>query len=183
MSAQGKRFMMPDTSSNVLLELRDLKVHFFTNEGVVKAVDSVSYTIQSGRTLCVVGESGSGKSVAARAILGIVHRPGKIVGGSVLYHKPLAYGQPETIDIAALNPRGAKIRSIRGNEISMIFQEPMTSFSPMYTVGNQIMEAIRLHENVSKAEARNRAIELLRRVGIPQSALPAWECRRAAAVR
>jgi oligopeptide/dipeptide ABC transporter ATP-binding protein len=156
------------TDSKLLLELHDLKVHFHTPEGVVKAVDGVSYHVRQGKTLCVVGESGSGKSVAARAILGIVHRPGRVVGGRVLYHRALPDGSSETIDITALDPQGAKIRSIRGNDIAMIFQEPMTSFSPAYTVGNQIMEAIRLHSAVSKAEARNRAIELLRRVGIPR---------------
>jgi oligopeptide/dipeptide ABC transporter ATP-binding protein len=155
-------------SSDLLLEMRDLKLHFFTGEGVVKAVDGVSYAISRGKTMCVVGESGSGKSVAARAILRIVHRPGKIVGGNILYHKPLSDGGKETINITALNPHGAKIRSIRGEQIAMIFQEPMTSLSTMYTVGNQIIEAIRLHNDVSKAEGRNRAIELLRRVGIPR---------------
>jgi peptide/nickel transport system ATP-binding protein len=156
------------TEPKLLLELRDLKVHFLTPEGVVRAVDGVSYHVRQGRTLCVVGESGSGKSVTARAILGIVHRPGKVVGGQVLYHRALPGDTSETIDITALDPQGAKIRSIRGNDIAMIFQEPMTSFSPAYTVGNQIMEAIRLHNDVSKAEARSRAIELLRRVGIPK---------------
>ena len=158
---------MPD-ESKLLLEVNDLKLHFFTGEGVVKAVDGVSFTIRRGKTLCVVGESGSGKSVAARAILQIVHNPGKIVGGSILYHRQLASGGAETVDITSLNPRGRDIRRIRGNEISMIFQEPMTSLSPLYTVGNQIMEAIQLHDNVSKPEARNRAIELLGRVGIPK---------------
>ncbi len=158
---------MPD-DSRLLLELRDLKLHFFTGEGVVKAVDGVSFTMRRGKTLCVVGESGSGKSVAARAILQIVHTPGKIVGGTILYHRPLPSGGSETVDITALDPHGAPIRRIRGNEISMIFQEPMTSLSPLYTVGNQIIEAIRLHDVVSKTEARSRAIELLRRVGIPK---------------
>src|SRR5262245_40485676 len=114
---------MPDGDLNLLLEMQDLKLHFFTDEGVVKAVDGVSYTIQRGKTLCVVGESGSGKSVAARAILGIVHRPGKIVGGTIRYHRRLASGGVETIDITSLPSNGAKIRSIRGNEIAMIFQE------------------------------------------------------------
>ncbi len=158
---------MPD-ESKLLLEVKDLKLHFFTGEGVVKAVDGVSFTIRRGKTLCVVGESGSGKSVASRAILQIVHNPGKIVGGSILYHRQLSSGGTETVDITNLNPRGRDIRRIRGNEISMIFQEPMTSLSPLYTVGNQIMEAIQLHDNVSKPEAHNRAIELLRRVGIPK---------------
>jgi peptide/nickel transport system ATP-binding protein len=154
--------------SDLLLELNDLKVHFFTGEGVVKAVDGVSYTVSSGKTLCVVGESGSGKSVTARAIMGLVNRPGKIVGGSVTYHKPVADGRSESINITSLEPRGNAIRRIRGNEIAMIFQEPMTSFSPMYTIGNQIIEAIRLHNPISKEDARDRAIELLRRVGIPR---------------
>lgn len=155
-------------SENLLLEMRDLKLHFFTDEGVVKAVDGVTYGIKRGKTLCVVGESGSGKSVAARAILQIVNHPGKIVGGTIHYYKPLPNGKTEAIDITALDPRSAKIRTIRGKEIAMIFQEPMTSFSGLYTVGNQIIEAIRLHNDVSKAEARNRAIELLQRVGIPR---------------
>jgi oligopeptide/dipeptide ABC transporter ATP-binding protein len=155
-------------NNDLLLEIRDLKLHFFTDEGAVKAVDGVSYDIPRGKTLCVVGESGSGKSVAARAILQIVHQPGQIVGGRILYHKPLADGGKDTIDITALNPRGEEIRKIRGKEIAMIFQEPMTSFSALYTVGNQIIEAIRLHHDISKAEARNRAIELLKRVGIPK---------------
>ncbi len=155
------------SDNNILLELRDLKVHFFTDEGVVKAVDGVTYTVRRGKTLCIVGESGSGKSVAARAILQIVHRPGKIVGGTILYHQAQPGGD-KTVDITSLDPRGAAIRAIRGRDISMIFQEPMSSLSPLYTVGNQIIEAIRLHEPISKAEARNRAIELLRRVGIPK---------------
>ena len=159
---------MNNDVAETLLEIKDLRVQFSTSEGLVKAVDGVSYSIARGRTLCVVGESGSGKSVTARAILQIVHRPGKITGGQILYHHHRPDAQVEVVDIAALDPRGARIRSIRGNEISMIFQEPMTSFSSMYTVGNQLMEAILLHERMSKREARNRAIELLRRVGIPR---------------
>ncbi len=162
---------MSDPSSNLLLEMRDLKLHFFTDEGVVKAVDGVSYSVQRGRTLCVVGESGCGKSVAARAILQIVHRPGRIVQGSILYRQPLPNGGTDTIDITSLNPRGQRIRSIRGKEIAMIFQEPMSSLSPLYTVGNQIVEAIRLHQDLSQAEARNLAIQLLQRVGIPRPEL------------
>src|SRR5687768_8717253 len=102
--------------SDLLLELNDLKVHFYTGEGVVKAVDGVSYTVTSGKTLCVVGESGSGKSVTARAIMGLVNRPGKIAGGSVTYHKPVGNGQSESVNITALPPRGNAIRRIRGQE-------------------------------------------------------------------
>ncbi|NLX09165.1 MAG: ABC transporter ATP-binding protein [Chloroflexi bacterium] len=159
---------MPDQSSDVLLELRDLHLHFFTNEGVVRAVNGASYTVWRGKTLCVVGESGCGKSVTARAILKIIHRPGRIVGGQILYHRPLPGGGTETVDIAGLRPRGAAVRQIRGNEIAMIFQEPMTSLSALHTVGNQIIEAIRLHSRVTEAEARERAIDLLAKVGIPQ---------------
>jgi oligopeptide/dipeptide ABC transporter ATP-binding protein len=155
-------------SSDLLLEMQDLKLHFFTGEGVVRAVDGASYAIRRGKTLCVVGESGCGKSVAARAILQIVHRPGRIVAGMIFYHRPLPGGKTETVNITALRPRGAEIRAIRGNEIAMIFQEPMTSLSPLYTVGNQIMEAIRLHNKVSEIEARDRAVEMLAKVGIPE---------------
>ncbi len=151
-----------------LLEIQNLKVHFFTDEGIVRAVDGVEFSIQSGKTLCVVGESGSGKSVTARAILQIVRRPGKIVAGSMLYHQPRPDGTTKTVDIAALKSTGVDIRRLRGNDISMIFQEPMSSLSSNYTVGNQIIEALRLHSDVSKAEARNRTIELLRRVGLPK---------------
>ncbi len=151
-----------------LLEVKDLKIHFFTDEGVVKAVNGVNLTIPRGKTLCLVGESGCGKSVTSRSFLKIIHPPGKIVSGQMLYHKREASGETNTIDIAALDPRGREIRSIRGKEISMIFQEPMSSLSVMHTVGNQIMETVMLHEDVNKQEARNRAIELLRLVEIPK---------------
>lgn len=150
--------------SELLVQVKDLKVHFFTDEGVVKAVNGVNLDIYTRRTLCVVGESGSGKSVSARALLQIVHKPGKIVAGEIIYQQT----NDNTIDIAQLAPFGKAIRRIRGQEIAMIFQEPMTSLSPLYTVGNQIMEMIRLHDPVSKKEARNRAIELLKKVGIPK---------------
>ena len=152
------------SNNNTLLELNDLKVHFFSDEGLVKAVDGVSFSLERSKTLCIVGESGSGKSVSARTILQLVQRPGKIVGGSILYHQQ----DKAPVDIAQLDPRGRDIRQIRGKEIAMIFQEPMSSFSTSYTVGAQIMEAIRLHHDVTKKEARDRAIELLGRVGIPK---------------
>ncbi len=155
-------------TEQLLLEVQDLKLHFFTNEGVVKAVNGASYTVQRGKTLCIVGESGCGKSVAARAILQIVHQPGKIIDGKIFYHRPLASGRTETVDITRLRPRGAAIRMLRGNEIAMIFQEPMTSLSPLYTVGNQIIEAIRLHNRISKEDAHERAVEMLAKVGIPK---------------
>lgn len=155
------------TDRRILLEVDNLKIHFFTDEGVVRAVDGVSYTIERGKTLCLVGESGSGKSVSARALLQLISKPGKLVDGSVLYY-PNADGTGKPIDIAKLDPKSRQMRSIRGNDIAMIFQEPMSSFSPSYTVGSQIMESIQIHTAVSKEEARNRAIELLRQVGIPK---------------
>jgi peptide/nickel transport system ATP-binding protein len=151
-----------------LLEIENLKVHFFTDEGVVKAVDGLSYQIERGKTFCVVGESGSGKSVCARAILQLLRKPGKIVDGSIVYHMTDERGKNKRVEISSLDPRGREIRAIRGKEIAMIFQEPMSSLSSSYTIGNQLIEAIRLHHDVSKEEARNRAIELLQKVGIPK---------------
>ena len=151
-----------------LLEVKDLRVHFFTDEGVVKAVDGVDLTIQPRETLCLVGESGCGKSVTSRAFLKIIRSPGRIVGGQMLYRRHLPNGNTEAVDIAQMDPKGKAIRAIRGKEISMIFQEPMSSLSVMHTVGNQIIETIRLHEDVSEHVARKRAIDLLRLVEIPQ---------------
>ncbi|MCB9461142.1 MAG: ABC transporter ATP-binding protein [Anaerolineaceae bacterium] len=153
--------------SDILLEVKDLKIHFFTDEGVVKAVNGVDLTIERGKTLCLVGESGCGKSVTSRSFLKIIHSPGKIVGGEILYHQPML-GASSPIDIAKLDDKGSDIRHIRGKEISMIFQEPMSSISVMHTVGNQIIEMIRLHTDATKQEARERAIELLRLVEIPK---------------
>jgi oligopeptide/dipeptide ABC transporter ATP-binding protein len=146
-----------------VIDIKDLNVHFATNQGLVRAVNGVTLSIATGKTVCLVGESGSGKSITARALLQIVPKPGKIVGGDILLHHDKG-----TTNIAKLEPRGAAIRSIRGSEIAMIFQEPMTSLSPLYTVGNQITEAISLHNKLSKKAARARAIELLGRVGIPK---------------
>ncbi len=155
-------------NNNILVQVNDLKVHFFTNEGTVRAVDGVTFDIHSGKTLCMVGESGCGKSVTARALLQIVHRPGKIVAGDIVLHRKQSHNQTEEINISKLEPKGSAIRSIRGKEISMIFQEPMTSLSPLYTVGNQIMETITLHTGADKIQARERAIEMLEFVGIPR---------------
>ena len=154
-----------------LLEVRDLKTYFFLDEGTVRAVDGASFTIHRGATLGIVGESGCGKSVAARSILRTVRPPGKIVAGSMVYHRQPRAGsgnsQTEIIDLATLDPEGAEIRHIRGNEIAMIFQEPMSTLSPVHTIGDQMMETIRLHQGVSQAEARHRAIKMLQRVGMP----------------
>ena len=156
---------------DLVLEVDQLKTQFFTDDGIVRAVDGVSFEIKRGETLCVVGESGCGKSVTARSILQILDKPGRVAGGQILFHRVSESGGTqvrETIDLAALGPRGPRIRDVRGKDISMIFQEPMTSLSSLHTIGNQITEAIRLHLPVSKQEARDRAIELLRRVGIPR---------------
>src|SRR3972149_4722612 len=155
-------------ADNVLIQVKDLKIHFFTNEGIVRAVDGVTLNIQCGKTLGLVGESGCGKSVTARALLQIVHRPGKIVGGDIILYRKMNNSLIDEINITKLKPKGRDIRLIRGKDISMIFQEPMTSLSPMYTVGNQIMEAIMLHTHVKAKQARERTIEMLGFVGIPR---------------
>ncbi|MCC7368302.1 MAG: ABC transporter ATP-binding protein [Chloroflexi bacterium] len=147
-----------------LLDVEDLRVEFPTRDGVVRAVDGVDFSIERQSTVGLVGESGSGKSVTAFAILQVVTRPGKIKGGRVMLHQT----DGKTVDLAKLNPRGREIRAIRGKDISMIFQEPMTSFSMLHTIGFQIMEGIFLHQKVSKARAREITIDMLRRVGIPK---------------
>jgi peptide/nickel transport system ATP-binding protein len=160
-----------ETQKEILIDIKGLKTQFFLDEGTVKAVDGVNMKIHRNRTLCVVGESGCGKSVTARSILQIVDSPGRIVEGEILYHQYTNGSGPsqmiDVIDLAALDPRCREIRDIRGKDIAMIFQEPMTSLSPIHTVGDQIMEALLLHLPVSKDEARERAIELLGLVGIP----------------
>jgi peptide/nickel transport system ATP-binding protein len=148
--------------------VRDLKTHYFLNEGTIKAVDGVSFEVAAGETLGIVGESGCGKSVTARSILRIVEHPGRIVEGQILW-QPTANGKVDgAIDLARLTPNGPEMRRIRGAEIALIFQEPMTSFSPVHTVGDQIGEVLLLHQNLTKRQARERVIELLRRVGIPR---------------
>jgi peptide/nickel transport system ATP-binding protein len=152
--------------SPILLQVRDLSTHFPIRTGVVKAVDGISFEVARGKTLCVVGESGSGKSVTARSILQIVDEPGRIVAGSMVMNR----ADGSSVDLAKLNPRGKEIRSVRGAEIAMIFQEPMSSLSPVHSVGNQIVEVLRLHLGMSKSEARSRCIELLTQVEIPNPA-------------
>jgi peptide/nickel transport system ATP-binding protein len=150
-----------------LLSVRNLKTYFAQDEGTVKAVDGVNLDLYPGATLGIVGESGCGKSVTARSILRIVDRPGRIVEGEIQFRRPAANGGPgATVDLARLDSNGSEMRSIRGAEIALIFQEPMSSFSPVHTVGNQIVEAILLHQKLSRREARDRAIDMLKRVGV-----------------
>jgi len=150
-----------------LLSVRNLKTYFAQDEGLVKAVDGVSFDVAPGATLGIVGESGCGKSVTARSILRIVDRPGRVVDGEIWFRRPGVNGGPgRAVNLAQPEPNGAEMRSIRGAEIALIFQEPMSSFSPVHSVGSQIVEAIQLHQPVSRHEARDRAIEMLRRVGV-----------------
>jgi peptide/nickel transport system ATP-binding protein len=151
-----------------LLSVRNLKTYFHQDEGLVKAVDGVSFDVTPRATLAIVGESGCGKSVTARSILRIVDRPGRIEEGEILFRRRPTNGTTgEVVDLATLEPNGAKMRAIRGAEIALIFQEPMSSFSPVHSVGNQIVEAILLHQAVSRSEAREKTIAVLRRVGVP----------------
>ena len=140
-----------------LLDVQDLRVHFNTEDGVVKAVDGVSFSIMPGETLGVVGESGSGKSVTFLTVMGLIRSKNALVEGTVMFQ-----GQD------LLKVPVDELRNIRGSKISMIFQDPMTSLHPFYKVGAQIAEAIRTHQKVSKREALDQATEMLARVGIPQ---------------
>ena len=147
-----------------LLQIENLKTYFYTMDGVVRAVDGVSLEIKPGKTLGLVGESGCGKSVMAHSVLRLLpKRISKIVEGRILFDRGNGDGP---LDMAALDPDSQLIRTIRGNDISMIFQEPLTSFSPVHTVGDQVSEAVELHQGVGKAEAKERAIEMLNQVGI-----------------
>lgn len=140
-----------------LLSVRNLKTHFFTDDGVIPAVDGISFDLDRGGTIGIVGESGCGKSVTSLSIMGLIPQPpGKIMDGEIIFE-----GQ----DLLKLSEE--EMRHVRGNEISMIFQEPMTSLNPVFTVGNQISEAIMLHQGLDKAAAREKSIEMLRLVGIP----------------
>ena len=156
------------TQSDTLVEIKDLRTYFYLAEGVVHAVEGVDLTILRGRTLGVVGESGCGKSITSLSLLQLVPPPGKVEGGKMLFYKPVkgdgSTGMVDVIDIAALDPKGREIRDIRGNHISMVFQEPMTAMIPVRTIGQQITESIILHQNVSKKTAREQAIDMLARV-------------------
>ena len=153
-----------------VLQVRDLRVHFFLDEGLVRAVDGVSFDVDAGQVVGIVGESGCGKSVTMRALLQIVEPPGRIVGGSMLFRTD----GTEAVDLAQLSPRGAEMRAIRGAEIALIPQEPMAAFGPVHTVGDQIIEALLLHQRkwrpsgstLSRTEARTITVELFQDVGV-----------------
>ena len=140
----------------MLLSVKNLSTEFPVKKGIVKAVEDVSFDVDAGEILAIVGESGSGKSVTSLSVMGLLAEPGHVAGGSMEF---------EGKDLVTLSER--EYRALRGNDMAMIFQEPMTSLNPVYRVGKQIVEAIRTHENVSKKEARERAIDMLRKVGIP----------------
>lgn len=146
-----------------LLDVRNLATHFFSREGVLKAVDGASFSIRRGQALGIAGESGCGKSVTAQSILRITPAHARIVAGEILLDH-----NGETVDLAQMDPKSRAIRKIRGEAISMVFQEPMSAFSMVYTIGDQITEVIRLHQQVNQQEARTRTIEILRRVGMPK---------------
>lgn len=155
-----------------LLEVKDLKTYFFMDEGVSHAVDGVDFIINRGSMVGIVGESGCGKSVTAYSVLQLVSQPGKIVSGkALLYRVPRPDSdikQAEVVDLLSLPSNSKELRMMRGGEISMIFQEPMVSLSPLHTIGDQISENILLHRKVSKEEARDQAAKMLGRVGIPK---------------
>lgn len=182
---------MSNTINEPLIEVKDLRVEFDVRAGIVKAVDGLNLTVYRGKTLGVIGESGCGKSMTARAILNMIPKPGKITQGKIVYHRRVksnGHAQlDDIVEITELDPDGKVIREIRGGEIGMIFQEPMSSLTPVYTagahineavslhqltpvrkVGDQIAEQVMAHRTVTKEEAREIAIAMLRRVGIPK---------------
>ncbi|GAB4530727.1 MAG: ABC transporter ATP-binding protein [Anaerolineae bacterium] len=154
-----------------LLSVRNLKTYFFMDEGIVRAVDGVSFDVYPGQVVGIVGESGCGKSVTIKSVLRIVEEPGRIVEGEILFRhqnkSPATDADVDMLDLVRLKANGKEMRSIRGGEIALIPQEPMAAFSPVHTIGNQIVEAILLHQPVSKEEARAFAVERLREVGVP----------------
>jgi oligopeptide/dipeptide ABC transporter ATP-binding protein len=152
-----------------ILEVKGLKTHFKFDEGVVRAVDGVDFHIKPQGTLGIVGESGCGKSVTAQSIMRLLPRAAKIEGGQILFRYPDGGGREQIVDLAAVGEDSREMLHIRGNRIAMIFQEPMTALSPVHTIGEQLIEAIRLHQPLSKRDARDLGIEMLRKVGIPRA--------------
>jgi peptide/nickel transport system ATP-binding protein len=154
----------------VLLDVQNLRTHFFTREGIVRAVDGVSLAVRERETVGIVGESGCGKSITAKSILRLVEPPGRIVGGRVLFRRTGSGidGEPFA-DLTQLGGDSAGMRAIRGGGISLIFQEPMSSFSPVHTIGSQMVEMIRAHSGMSREDARAHAVTMLRKVGVSRA--------------
>jgi peptide/nickel transport system ATP-binding protein len=150
---------------NTVLEVKNLHTYFYTDEGLVQAVNGVDFSIPESSTVCIVGESGCGKSITAQSILNLVEKPGKIEKGSITYR----YSDGREVDIVSMKPKGEQIRSIRGKEISMIFQEPMSSLGPVNKIGDQMVETMLLHLDIDKEEAYQRSVDLLNKVGIPKA--------------
>ncbi len=161
---------MPENS--ILVEIKDLHTNFYLAEGVVRAVDGMNLTVRRGQTIGIVGESGCGKSITAFSILRLLPPAARIDQGEILFHQSKKSDHvselKDVINITRLDPMGDVIRHIRGNEISMVFQEPMTAMSPVRTVGQQIGEAIMLHQKLNKQAAREKTIDILARVGMPR---------------
>ncbi len=160
---------MNEDRGDVVLSVRNLKTHFPTDDGVVKAVDGVTFDLHQGEVLGVVGESGCGKSITMKSVMQLVGKPGRIVDGQILFKRNRDGTNTEEVDIAKLRTNGKKIREIRGGDIALIPQEPMASFSPLHSIGSQIVEAVMLHQDVSKQEAKRIAIEKLNEVGMPSA--------------
>lgn len=152
--------------SDVLLELKNLTTHFHTHDGIVRAVDGVNLTLRRGRTLGIVGESGCGKTILTRSVMRIVPEPPAKITGDILWHR----ADNDVVNLAKYKVHSKQLREIRGKEIGMIFQEPMSSFSPVHTIGNQIAEALLTHHKVSKSSAKEQAIEMINKVGIAKPA-------------
>jgi len=155
---------MSNPENKPLLSVRNLKTYFKLDEGEVKAVDGASFDVYPGQVVGIVGESGCGKSVTIKSVLRIIEKPGKIVNGEILFR---LNSDEEMTDLVKLDAQGTQMRNIRGAEIALIPQEPMAAFSPVHTIGNQLIEAIMLHQPVNKTEARKIAIERLHEVGVP----------------
>ncbi len=170
---------------NTLLEIENLRICIDADGELLPIVDDISLTVKEGEILALVGESGCGKSVTAQSIMRLLPKTLKIESGQITLHSPK---QGKSVDITGLDPRGNEIRQIRGEEIAMIFQEPMSSFSPLYTIGNQVGEVVRIHRKASKKEARAVAVDMLNKGGNPGSRsrrgpIPARTFRRHASTR
>jgi peptide/nickel transport system ATP-binding protein len=164
-----------------ILSVRGLKTFFFLDEGTAKAVDGVSFDVEAGQVVGIVGESGCGKSVTIKSVLRIIQEPGRIVGGEILFRRRAANGRrgAEVVDLVGLDARGRDMRAIRGSEIALIPQEPMAALSPVHTIGDQLVEAVRLHQDVGRPKAERIVLGRLREVGIPspdeRMSMYSWE--------